>query len=431
MQDVRLKELAPGATLCVIPADRFKKSRLELQMALPLRLGEPKATAANAMLPYLLRRSCAAYPTPRLLESRLAALYGASLYAGAAKLGETHWLSLSLSVIEDRFAFAGDSLTADCAALLEELLFRPRLAEGLFSAEAVELEKRLLCERLESEQGEKRIHSIRRMEALMCGNEAFGLNAYGTPEAIMALTPADMAAAWRNLLSRAKMQITLVSAGDGAAVEATFRGAFAGITRDPVVLGGEFIPAASAVRSFTEYEPVEQAKLVLGFRVGMRNRDDHNFATRMMADIFGGGVYSKLFTVVREEKSLCYYCAARANRYKGTMVVFSGVDRAKAEEAREAILEQLAAIQEGDFSDELIADSRRSLRDTFFSVVDAPESLADYYSTGLITGEYLSPREIYERLEAVTREEIIAAAKQVTLDTVYLLCTAKKEGDAA
>lgn len=417
----RVAGIAPGVTFCAIPAGRFKTSLLELHMALPLRMGQPGRTAANAMLPFLLRRSCAAYPSPRLLESRLAELYGAHLLARACKIGETHQLTLGLSAIEDRFADRGGSIAKACAALLEELLFRPRLENDIFPEDAVELEKRLLCERLEAEQGNKRLYSMRRCEELMCAGEAYGLNAYGTPEAIMALTPRDMAEAWRNLLRGAQMQFTLVSDGDGAAVEEALRAAFMEIERAPVELDGEFILGAAEPKYYDESQPVEQGKLVMGFRTGMRHRDDHNYATRVMADLFGGGVYSKLFLVVREQKSLCYYCWARPARFKGIMMVASGVDTSKAEEARAAILEQLALMRTGDFTDEELATAQRSMCDDIQSVADSPEALAEFYSAGLLTGEYLTPKELCEHINAVNREEVVAAAKLVTLDTVYLL----------
>jgi predicted Zn-dependent peptidase len=381
------------------------------------------------MLPFLLRRSCAAYPSSRALESRLAELYGASLQVQVSKEGETHRLSLCLSAIEDRFAFTrGESVSRDGAALLEELLFRPRLEDGVFPADAVELEKRLLRERLEAEQGYKRLYALRRCEELMCAGEAYGLNAYGTPEAIDALTPEDMVQAWQNLLRCARMQITLVAAGDGAAVEATFRAAFAGLAREPVTLGSEFIPAAGEPRFFSETLPVEQANLVMGLRTGMHDPDDHNYATRVMTSLFGGGVYSKLFLIVREQKSLCYYCQALAVRFKGLMIIASGVDTAKAEEARAAILEQLELMKTGDFTDEELDTTKRSMCDKSLSVADTPETLAEFYATGLLTEEYPSLQERCRRVNAVTREEVIAAAQLVSLDTVYLLA-AEKEGE--
>jgi len=442
MSEIRPRDIAPGVRLCAIPADRFKTSRLLLQMALPLRLGQPAQTAANAILPFLLHRSCARYPTPRALNSRLAALYGARISADVEKRGETQLLTIALTAIDDRFAkrfeeqnaSEGESVAQGCAELLLDLLFSSALEGDVFPKQNVELEKRLLIEQLESEEGNKWRHASNRCEALMCSREAYGLNPLGEKEAVAALTPEEVTQAWRRALETAPMQFTFVGNNDGtepdgsgAVCDAIAR-RFAGQSRAPVELRTEFIPAAGEEKFVREEQPIEQAKLFIGFRAGMKDERDRQYAMRVMADLFGGGPYSKLFLNVREKMSLCYACSARLERLKGVLIVRSGVDTDKAAQARDAILEQLRLMQAGGFTDEELNTSKRSLRDFFLTVGDTPEKLAAWYSMGLLTGEYPGAEDVCGRMDAVTRDEVIAAAQGVSLDTVYLLA-ARKEGD--
>ena len=62
--------------------DRFKTGRISAVLLLPL---QKETAAANMILPFLLRRSCAAYPDFTMLNRRLADLYGAYLYADVRK----------------------------------------------------------------------------------------------------------------------------------------------------------------------------------------------------------------------------------------------------------------------------------------------------------------------------------------------------------
>ncbi|MCL2107688.1 MAG: insulinase family protein, partial [Oscillospiraceae bacterium] len=361
---------------------------------------------------------------------RLAELYGAQLSANVTKLGETQLLSIALSAMDDRFAFTDESIAGGCAELLLQLLFAPALdARGLFPAGTIELEKRLLLERLLAERGNKRAFALRRCEEIMCEREAYGLNALGEEEAIAALAPADATAAWKRLLREARMQIVLVADADGTRVKTALRESFVSITRAPVVLGGEFIPAAEQSKFVREEQPVEQGKLILGLRAGVRDAQDRAAALRVMADLFGGGPYSKLFLQVREARSLCYYCRASFVRFKGILTVQCGVDTDKAFEARDAILEQLDLMRRGGFTDEELATAKRSMCDEIVSVADLPESLADWYTPAMLSGEHLLPEEVCARLNAVTRDDVIQAARGITLDTVYLLA-AEQEGDA-
>ena len=431
LTSANVTNVAPGVNLCAIRAGRFKTSRLLLQMALPLRVGQPGATAAGAVLPYILHRSCAAYPRPRALESRLAELYGARLSAQVQKMGEAQVLTIALTAIDDRFALGGEAVAEGGANLLLDLLFEPNRDAGLFPEQSIALEKRLLTERLESEEGNKWAYAANRLDALMCSQEAYGLNPLGEREAVAALTPEDVTRAWRNVLETAPMQFTLVADADGQAISKALSARFAGRLRNPAMPLTEFIPVAGEEKFVREEQPIEQAKLFIGLRAGMRDMRDRVYPLWVMSDLFGGGPYSKLFLNVREKMSLCYAVGAQFVRYKGLVVVRSGIDTEKAPEAKAEILRQLQLMRDGDFTDEEMATSVRSLCDSIRTVADTPEGLAQWYSTGLVRGEYLTPEEMCERITSVTRDEIIEAANGVTLDTIYLLAAKEEKGGEA
>lgn len=61
---------------------------------------------------------------------------------------------------------------------------------------------------------------------------------------------------------------------------------------------------------------------------------------------------SKLFVNVREKESLCYYCSARYDVYKGTMLIDCGVEPENTERAKQAILEQVSLLQAGSFTEQ-------------------------------------------------------------------------------
>jgi len=423
-----ITSIAPGLRCVAIAADRFKTSRMALQMALPLQLNADKQTAAGALLPFLLHRSCARYPTLRALESQLANLYGAKLSASVQKFGEVQLLSIALTAIDDRFALADEKIAEGCAGLLLDLLFEPVLDEtGLFPEASIALEKRLLIERLESEEGNKRQHASNRLEALMCSQEAYGLNPLGEREEIASLTAEEITQAWRGMLETAPMQLTMVSNAGCEGVCATLKLRFEKQVRNPVMPVTEYIAQVGESKSVREEQQVEQANLVIGFRAGVGEFAEKQYPLRVMVDLLGGGVYSKLFLNVREKMSLCYMIYAGFHSYKGVMTVHAGIDSEKFEQARDAILEMLRQVQAGEFTEEDLATSQRSLCDSYSTMNDLPESLAGWYRSCLITGECVTPEDACARVNAVTRDEVIDAAKGVTLDTVYLLAP-KKEG---
>ncbi|MDR1735097.1 MAG: insulinase family protein [Oscillospiraceae bacterium] len=423
--DIRVTEIAEQFRFVAAPTEKFKSSVIQLNFLLPMPFGDTKAVAAHALLPGLLKRSCAKFPTARLMECRLADLYGASLAGGSAPMGEAQLLSIYISALENRYALTNEEITAGCSELLLELLLRPNLIDGLFNVDALELEKRLLTERIESEKGNKAAFARRRLLAEMCDGEAYGMDPRGTVEAISALTPTDMKEAWEETLRCAPAICVMVSSDGFEFVESKLREGFAAINRKPVQPETLYVTAPKGeIKYVRETQEVEQGKLVMGFRLGMADKDDRWLAMRLALTIFGGGVYSGLFRNVREKLSLCYYCSARPHRYKGIALVESGVDTLKEDEAKTAILNELSYIQQGLFEDSLIEDAKRDIADGLQRAADSPEIIADWYARQICESNLESPAAYEARINAVTLEEVLDAAQGIRLDTVYFLASA-------
>lgn len=410
--------IAPGVRLCAMQTNRFKTGCISFSMALPLA-GD---IAANAVLPYILYRSCRKYPDFSFLNGALADLYGASLSAGLSKIGEAQILSVELTAIDDRFSLKGESISQSCAELLLDLIFDPDLDEdGCFREQAVQREKRLLIERTESELNDKRVFALRRCVEIMCEGEQYGLSKYGSREEIETLTGERVLKAWQNMLSTAVIQIDIAGSGETTGIVDALQKQFATVKRNPVKIETVFVQTAKQSRKVEEKLPVKQGKLVLGFRAGMKNADDNAPALKVMTDIFGGGTYSKLFANVREKMSLCYYCSARLTRHKGLIFVQSGIESEQALPAVDAILEQLNAVKAGEFEEEDLKASKMSMADHLRSIDDSPEALISWYASQILEPQLKIPERESARINAVTKDEVTAAANGITLDTVYML----------
>lgn len=411
------ENISEGIELCSISAKGFKSACVTVSFVMPLC----EKASAYALVPNVLARSSARYPDLTSIERKLAQLYGAELVVDVSKSGDHQVLKMGVSCIDDRFAFDGESITADCSQLLFELLFNPRIVDGVFSGDDVESEKRLLAERLASENSDKRAYAKNRCEEIMFSGDAYGIHRFGTAEAIGEVTPHTLFEAYNEVLSQAKIVVCVSGSADVGLVRDKLSEYTSGIKRSPVTNKTAFVKEATDVKYEKEQEAVKQGKLVMGFRMGMENADDMYFARRVMSDLFGGSPHSKLFTVVREKMSLCYYCSARLQRPKGVMLVQSGIESANEEKARQAILDQLEDIKNGSFSDEDIDASAKALEDSFKSVSDSPESLDAWFMAQCVSGAYNRPEYFIDGFKSVTRDEIINAAKQVTLDTVFML----------
>lgn len=416
-------QIAESVHAVTVKVSGFKTARISFSFACNLS-GQ---NSENALVSQLVLRSSEELSDFTLLSRRLAELYGASLSSDVMKIGEQQVVKISLSCIEDRFALGGESVAVECLELLLNLIFKPNIKNGAFDFKETESEKRLLAEQIESEKNEKGIYAKLRLEQIMFKDELYALNRFGDTEAIQAITPESAAKNYYEYLKRAAVRINLIGEMDFDRAVSLIKERFLSLDRTPDPLETVFIPSADTVRYESETDEVNQGKLVMGFRAGMENYDDNHYAARVMTDLFGGGTYSKLFKVVREKMSLCYYCSASLVAQKGVIIVQSGIETENEEKAKNAILAQLEDVKAGNFTDEDLKSSIDSLCDRFGSASDSPDELDYLFSQQLVTDELKRPSEYVENFKKVTREDVVAAAKKVTLDTVFMLKSPVKE----
>lgn len=399
-----------------VQTNQTKTTCISLILLLPLR----QNTAENTVLASFLSHSSEAFPTLSGLNARLEELYGAVFSGDVSKLGEGYRLRLSLTCISDALALDGERLSEEGLRLLLDQLLEPHCADGKFDEKQLATEIRLCAEDIESEINDKRAYALGQMLEIMCADEPYGIKKTDLLEGVRAVTPQSIYKTWRELLEQATVTVQVVGNVDFAPLETMLRERFAEIPRKPAAIDTLFVECAEDVTEVTEEMTLNQSKLVLGLRTGMQNADDDFFAERIMVDVLGGGPYSRFFVHVREELSLCYYCSARLERRKGIVVIQSGVEYENKQAALDAILKQIEVMKRGEFTDEELTASKAALCDAYRGVNDTPEGIDAYYAQ-FAGSTPQSPDEIVAGLESVTREQVVAAANRLTLDTVFFL----------
>ena len=421
-----IHDAEPGFRVCSYHTDRFKTGILSVNLVVPLAGN----VAEKSLLPSLLCASCAEYPDLLSLNRRLAELYGAELTPSASKHGENLVLRITMTMIGDRFALDGESISVECARLLCKALFEPNVENGAFRPDEVAREKRIRLDRIEALKSSKRAYAQKQMLELMCADEAYSLSVLGEEEDISALTPEQLYASWQDLLKTAFVQLQVVGDLEVEPITALFREYFDRVEDRHVVRGETVvIPFAKTVKRGEEEQDIAQSKLVMGFRCGMHEPFENYAAMRTFTDLFGGGTYSRLFMNVREKQSLCYYCAARLTAAKGILTVQSGVETENAERAEKEIRKQLDEMKAGGVTAEDLEKSKRSMEDFFLSVFDTPEELDGWLFSQVTDDEFQTPEDLVADMKEVTVEQVIEMANNISLDTVFLLKGTGTGGD--
>lgn len=418
MNPVKQFELADGVIFNSIPDNRFKTMKLLTNIFLPLT---EETASVNALLCYVMVRCCKKYPDMIKMSRKLGSLYGAEVNGSVSKMGDMQCLKIDIGGLSDKYAINKENISAQLSELLCEVIFNPKVKDGKFDEKDMLQEKRQILDMIDSEFNDKRVYASQRLTEIMCADEVYGIKWCGTKEQVEAVTPEALYKAWQNMLKTAHFEITFVGESNPQNAADVIKNSFKEIKRTPVDLSTDVVYTVFEEKNVVEEMEVAQSKLEIGFRTACAEPEPETVATRLMSVILGGTASSKLFNNVREKKSLCYYCMARYQRLKGIMVIESGVETANIEAAKKAILAEVEDMKNGKISDFEINSAKLAIINSTLGVTDTVTGLSSWYSSQVMDASVDTPKEACEKVEAVTKEEIVKAANKLMLDTIYVL----------
>lgn len=410
-------QILPGVFLTAVQTDKFKTGCVSLNFLRPLRHEE---AAANALLPSVLLRGCKGYPDIRTISERLDELYGASVGALIRKRGEVQTVGFYADFVEDELV--GEPVFEPVMDFVRQTLLEPVSENGCFCGDYFEGEKYNLANAIASAVNDKRTYATMQMLKTMCAGEPYGIARLGEMEDLEKLDAQALYAHYRAVLASSRAELFYMGRQTPEQAAQVLQRALCALPREKSVQTGTAVRTeAKPVRTVRERMDVTQGKLSMGFCTGCTMKDENYPAMLMLNTIFGGGISSKLFVHVREEMSLCYYAGSALDAHKGVMLVSSGIEFDKFETARDEILHQLEACREGEISDYEFESARGYLLSDLKAGMDSPGRLDEFYLSRSLQGLDETMEDLAGRIAAVTKQQVMDAAKQVQLDTVYFL----------
>lgn len=402
--------------LTTLKDEKFKTNMINIYFK--TKLSEDTASVYS-IIPELLKSTNSKFPDRTEFSKKLYSLYGATVNGWSTKISDSQIVVLSASTIRDEYALNGEKITKEITEILLDCLFLPVVENGGFAKEEFAVKKQELIDAIDSLINEKRGYAIKQAYETVFENEPFAVNTYGTKEKALELTPEYAYKCYLDMIKTAEIEIFVSGGGELNGAVNLIKERFSNVERCPKEHGNfkAFSPLKSEIAKVCEPMEVNQSKMVMAYKSDYEDI----YVCKFMIAMLGGTAFSKLFTNVREKMSLCYYCASRYVDGKGTMIIDSGVDTENIELAQKAINQQLEDMANGDFSDELMENTRLSILGDLRSTSDTISGLCGWYLNQHIRGTDYSLDEVVKIEKSITREKIIECAKTFKLDTVYIL----------
>lgn len=410
--------------LHLVHTDKFKATRFSVNFI--TESDRYYSTLEKLMLSVMLRGS-EAYPTVIALNKALDERYGATVSVHSSIAGNKAVHRISCKMLKDKYAFSDDvtDIFDGVMAIISDILFHPLKDEkGLFCEAFVESEKKIAIDHINAKKNDLKAYASEQCSKNMLENSKYGVAIDGDVELVGSFTSENLTEHVKRFFSKCRIECFYVGDESHDNVRRLIEKYFVLESGDGNSLEyGEkpFERDGGDVKYIQEDEDVSQGKLVLGYRCDTVLSDRDYYAMLLFNEMFGGGSVSKLFLNLREKKSLCYYCYSSLHSATGTVKVGCGIDPEKKDDAQNEIARQLSAMQNGDFTDSEIDTAKHTLLASYKQINDSPAAIEAFLMRRILAGICEEPHVCCEKISAISRDEIIAAANKMELDTVYFL----------
>ena len=252
------------------------------------------------------------------------------------------------------------------------------------------------------------------------GDVPLGRPILGTEESIHALTRRQIYGYYRRRYSVDAMVVSVAGNVQHAEVVRLVRRAFGDRLDDvrpprPPRAGGLDISARPARTIAVRSDDTEQANLVIGGH-SLSRHDPRRFAVGVLSAALGGGMSSRLFQRVREERGLAYSVYSFASTYAdaGMFGVYAGCQPGKTEEVLDLVRAELDAAARGEFSEAEIERGKGQMRGgTVLGLEDAGSRMTRIGKSEVAYGEVIGVDELLARIDAVTPSDVADVAAEL------------------
>ena len=416
-----VKEIKEGIKIHVINTAKFKTNLIAIFLSTKLNR---KNVTNNALISMILRRGSKKMKSQEEISKKMEELYGASFDCGLDKTGDNQVLKFYIEAINDKYLPEHrENVLKTVLENLLEIVFDPYVENEGFKKEYLEQEKNNVRQRIEGKIDNKARYSLERAIEEMYKDEPYGLYKFGYKEDLEKINEKDLYKYYIDLINTCKIDIFLsgnLDKGVENLIEENenikkLKG------RNPSFE----MPKISEKKNIneniiTESMEVTQGKLVIGLNVNIDN-DEEKYWTLMYNSILGGSANSKLFQNVREKAHLAYVASSTYYRFKSIIFINSGIEIANYDKALELIRNQIDEMKQGKFTKEEIENSKKGVIAAIKTIEDEQDTGITYYFGQELSNSNISEEEYIEKIENISKEDIVNIANKVEINTIYFL----------
>lgn len=407
-----LKKEVNNVPVIIIKTDKFKQVAGRLYFKSPVL----KSTITNRMmLRNILMESCKKYDTSEKLYIKSLECYDASLYASSSRVGNYHITSFTFSTLIDKYTKEGN--LKDVIDLFCEIIFNPLVSNSAFDQDTFDLiyeTKKSALEKIKEDSG-----SYVERQVLKNLDENKAYTYMSDLKYLNKITSKSLYDDYLDMINNSS--VSLVLAGD-----IDFDNPIIDIITSKIKKNKKF-DGKLLIDNDNEKEANKVitedffgTQNIINYVLYLKNLTDfeRNYVAPLYRIILGGGVSSRLFSIIREENKLAYYSFARYEKDDSLMYIIMGIEKEnfdKAYKLTNKIIDEMKNI-----SEEEVLYAKRSYITSYMELQDKITNVIGSYNK-LNLFDIKDDNELIENINKVTKEDIEKFASKVYPHLCYFL----------
>ncbi|MGA3373781.1 MAG: pitrilysin family protein [Terracidiphilus sp.] len=174
-------------------------------------------------------------------------------------------------------------------------------------------------------------------------------------------------------------------------------------------------PEAAARIVLRNKKSLEQVQICLGVPAPPIT-DDNRYATLILNTVLGGGMSSRLFQTIREERGMAYSIYSDLSPYRdtGTLLVYAGTSTGKALQVVDLILEEFRKLKQELLSEEELTRAKDQVKGNILMGLESSNArMANLARQEMYFREFISVDEIIARICEVDAAQVQAMAQSL------------------
>lgn len=391
----------------LINDNRFKKNIVKINFTRPVKKEE--LTKLN-FLTHLILLATKNYPSEMELVKKARLLYDLGMEAFVSLYGNAVILSLRFVFLKDAYTEVG--LKDEVLAFIKEVIFNPYIVNDGFVKENFETAYRETAEEIKTFSENKAAYSKLRMLECMDSTSPSAYASFGYLDDLVKINPQSLYDFYLEVVKNSNLDV--FAFGDFKVDD------FLEFKRQNKHFSYICTSKINHEQICKEKDQIKQSRLVIGYNLMNLTVDEAVTSLPIYLYLLGGGPNSKLFQNVREKNSLCYSINAKSRFVNSLLTITAGIDAINFEQALSVIKDQVKALEIGDFSNEELAEAKLNIKAGYEEILENPYAIINSYEANYYLGFALIPERL-EKIDVITKEDVITVAKRLNLNTIYLL----------